>query len=229
MEKQMKSVNNKEQIRKLVTLSLLTAVAYLSIYLIHFKVQFLTFDVKNVFITIAAMIFGPIAGIVISLVAAVLELLLFSTTGFYGFVMNFLSSASFAAVAALIYRGRRTVISSYLSLFSASLVSTAVMLVANLFITPYYMGVSITEVAEMIPKLFFPFNLLKCLVNAALILIFYKPISFALRRSKMIQKEKREERYFNQRTVISLVAALTLIAASLVVFFLVLGGKISFG
>ena len=87
--------NNREKIRRLLMLALFTAVAYLSIYIINFRVQFLTFEFKNVFITIAAMLFGAIPGAVISLVAAFLEFLLFSTTGLYGLIMNFISSALF--------------------------------------------------------------------------------------------------------------------------------------
>ena len=159
----------------LVMLSLFTAIAYLSIYIVNFKVQFLTFDIKNVFITVAAMIYGPIAGVVISLAAAFLELIFYSTTGFYGFVMNFLSSASFAAVAALLYRRQKTLTGSYLALFLATISSTAVMMLFNLWITPFYMGVSVDAIVDLIPTLLFPFNFLKCVVNAALVMVFYKP------------------------------------------------------
>ncbi|MBQ4121074.1 MAG: ECF transporter S component [Clostridia bacterium] len=221
--------NNREQTRKLVMLALFTAVAYLSIYIIHFRVQFLTFEFKNVFITIAAMLFGPIAGGVISLVAAFLEFALFSTTGLYGFIMNFVSSASFSMLAALIYRGRRTQFSSYMSLAAATLGSTAMMLIANLLVTPLFMGSTVAEVVVLIPKLIFPFNLIKCLANAALILLFYKPITLVLRRAKMIPGEVNDGDYFNSRTVVSIVVAAVLIAVSLVVLFLILGGSISFG
>lgn len=210
-------------------LAFFTAVAYLSIYIIHFRVQFLTFEFKNVFITIAAMLFGPIAGGVISLVSAFLEFALFSTTGFYGFIMNFVSSASFSMIAALIYRGRRTQFSSYVSLAVASLASTAMMVLANLLVTPLFLGGTVREVVALIPKLIFPFNLIKCIANSALILLFYKPITLVLRRAKMIPGEVNNGDYFNSRTVVSIVVAVVLIVVSLLVLFLVLGGSISFG
>ncbi|MBR6767961.1 MAG: ECF transporter S component [Clostridia bacterium] len=221
--------NNREQTRKLVMLAFFTAVAYLSIYIIHFRVQFLTFEFKNVFITIAAMLFGPIAGGVISLVSAFLEFALFSTTGLYGFIMNFVSSASFSMIAALIYRGRRTQFSSYVSLAVASLASTAMMVLANLLVTPLFLGGTVREVVVLIPKLIFPFNLIKCIANSALILLFYKPITLVLRRAKMIPGEVNNGDYFNSRTVVSIVVAVVLIVVSLLVLFLVLGGSISFG
>ena len=221
--------NNREQTRKLVMLAFFTAVAYLSIYIIHFRVQFLTFEFKNVFITIAAMLFGPLAGCVISLVSAFLEFALYSTTGFYGFLMNFISSASFSMIAALIYRGSRTQLSSYLSLGVASIASTAMMVVANLLVTPLFLGGTVAEVLALIPKMIFPFNLIKCIANSALILLFYKPITLILRRAKMIPGEVNNGDYFNSRTVVSIVVAAGLITVSLVVLILVLGGSISFG
>ena len=210
-------------------LSLFTAVAYLSIYIVNFKVTFLTFDIKNVFITIAAMLYGPISGVLVSFIAAFLELIFYSTTGFYGFVMNFLSSASFAFVAGWIYRRHKTIMGSYLSLALASVVSTAVMMVANLFITPFYMGMGISDVAKMIPTLLFPFNFIKCVVNSALVLVLYKPISLVLVRAGMIKKEGKSGKYLTGKTFITLGIALVLIVASMVIFFLVLGGKIDFG
>lgn len=225
-----KRYNNREQTRKLVMLSFFTAVAYLSIYIVHFKVEStFTFEFKNVFITIAAMLFGPIAGGAISLITAFLEFALYSTTGFYGFLMNFISSASFSMIAALIYRGSRTQISSYISLSVATIASTALMVLANLIVTPVYWGISIAEVAEIIPTIIFPFNLIKCLANSAVILLFYKPITLVLRRAKMIPGEVNNGDYFNSRTVVSIVVASVLFAVSLIVLFLILGGSVSFG
>ena len=223
----MNTSKRRERTRALIMLSLFTAIAFLSIYIVNFKVAFLTFDIKNVFITIAAMIYGPISGIIVSFAAALVEFIFHNTTGFYGFVMNFVSSASFAFLGAFFYRRYKTLAGSYLALGLATLGSTAFMMLTNLFITPFYMGVSMGEVAKMIPTLLFPFNLIKCLVNAAVVLILYKPISLALARAGVLKKEGNAT-YFNKKTLLTLVIALVLIAASLFVFFAVLGGKISF-
>ncbi len=210
-------------------LALFTAISYLSIYIINFKVAFLTFDIKNVFITVAAMIYGGIPGVIVSLLAAFLEFIFYSTTGFYGFIMNFISSASFALVAALFYKRHKTLVGSYLSLILATVFSTAFMMLANLFITPFYMGATMAEVAGMIPKLLFPFNLIKCLINAALVLVFYKPISLVLVRAHMIEKDGAPSKYLTPKTVFTLLAALVIIAVSLLIFYLILGGETHFG
>lgn len=224
----MNNLKRKERTRMLVMLSLFTAISYLSVYIVSFRVQFLTFDIKNALITVAAMLYGPIAGVIVSLAAAFVELILYSTTGFYGFLMNFVSSASFAAVAALIYRRQKTLVGSYLALFVAVLSSTAVMMLFNLWITPFYMGVTVKEVAAMLPTLLLPFNLIKCIVNAALVLVLYKPISLVMVRSGMIKKEKTGK-YLTKNTVLTIFISLVLLVVSFVIFFLILGGQINFG
>ena len=44
----MNTMLRRERTRTLVMLSFFTAISYLSIYIVNFKVQFLTFDIKNV-------------------------------------------------------------------------------------------------------------------------------------------------------------------------------------
>ena len=88
-------LKSREKIKRLVFVALFAALAYASTMIIHPKVMFLTFDVKDSVIALAAMAFGPVAGVVISFITATLELITISETGLYGFIMNFLGSASF--------------------------------------------------------------------------------------------------------------------------------------
>jgi hypothetical protein len=102
------------------------------------------------------------------------------------------------------------------------------MMLANLFITPYYMGVPRGEVVKLIPKLLLPFNLLKALLNSALVMIIYKPISTALKRAKLIKRSDADERkhVFDRKSLIITLAATALLALCLVIFFVVLKAKI---
>ena len=72
----MKNKNANFGVRKLVTLALFCALAYVSVF--SFRISgiggFLTFDVKDTVITIAAMMFGPIAGVFVALVVSFLEM-----------------------------------------------------------------------------------------------------------------------------------------------------------
>jgi hypothetical protein len=99
------------------------------------------------------------------------------------------------------------------------------MLAANLFITPYYMGTARAEVAALIPKLFLPFNLMKGVLNAGITLLIYKPIVTAMRRAGVV---KRTGAYKYGKTGITVtVISAVIIAASLAVFFRLLGAEIS--
>ena len=92
---------------------------------------FLSLDVKDAVISIAGFVYGPVAAVVIALIAAFIELVTFSTTAWYGFVMNFASSAVFALVASLVYKLRRTINGALIGYFAAVVATTGVMLILN--------------------------------------------------------------------------------------------------
>jgi hypothetical protein len=70
-----------------------------------------------------------------------------------------------------------------------------------------------------------PFNLTKTLLNAALVWVLYKPVSVALKKARVI-KGGPNSFALNTKTVLVMLAALALIAACVVVFLVVLKGKI---
>ena len=69
---------------------------------------FLSLDAKDAVIAIASFIYGPIVAPVISLITAFIEFVTISDTGWYGFIMNFASSATFSLVASLIYKYKKS-------------------------------------------------------------------------------------------------------------------------
>ena len=83
--------NKKYDIRKLTVMGMFSALAYISTFIFHFPVAFLTFDPKDAIITIGAMFFGPVSGILMSAIVALAELATISDTGPYGLIMNFIS------------------------------------------------------------------------------------------------------------------------------------------
>lgn len=173
-------------LRKITAVSLICALAYICVFLIRFKVSFLTFDLKDAIMAIGSMYFGPVSALVIPAVVSLIEFLTISDTGVYGLIMNFLASASFCLVASVIYRLRKTISGAIISLVSAAVVMTGVMILANLFITPYYMGVAASDVRAMIPTLFFPFNLIKGVVNGSVVMLLYKHFSRILKASGVV-------------------------------------------
>ncbi len=219
---------NSELIKRLAVLAVFTALSYICVCVFRIKVAgFLTFDIKDAVITVAAMLFGPLSGVSISLTVSLIEMLTISETMFYGFIMNFLSSAAFSAVAGLIYKYKRNMLGAVMGLVASVFSLVAVMMAANLLITPYYMGMAVGDVAALIPKVLFPFNLTKSILNASLVMLIYKPISTALKRARMI-KSSGSAGFDKKSTVLVTVISALILVASFTVFFLILGGKISF-
>ena len=234
--------NSATQIKKIATAALFAAIAYVAMLVTSWiKVGFLTFDAKDAVITLAGLLFGPLYALSISLAVALIELITVGDTGVYGFIMNFLSSAVFSTVCALIYKYKKNIKGAVTGLIAAVLSMTATMLLFNLFVTPFYMKVPTSVVASMIPSLFLPFNLTKATLNAAIVLILYKPASTALKATKVLPSKVVSETEDSELTVAekkkkNLKFSLTVtaigiavVAICLVVFFTVLGGTISFG
>ena len=173
----------KQNIKKLSVTAMLCALAYICMFVFKFKIGFLTFDFKDAILTVIAFLYGPAYAVISSVLVAVLEFLSVSDTGVYGLIMNALSSAVFTFSCGIIYKYRRTLMGAVIGSITAVFSMTAVMLVANIFITPFYMGVARSEVAAMIPTLLLPFNIVKGVVNAAITMIIYKPITTALKKA----------------------------------------------
>lgn len=219
----------KERILRMVMIALFCALAFAVMPLFRINVVFLTFDIKDAIITVGGLLFGPLAAVIISAVTALLEFVTIGDTGVYGLLMDFVSSASFAVVAALIYRFRRDLLGAVIGLLAAVFSMTAIMLCMNLLIVPLYTpGVTVAVVAGMLPTLILPFNLTKAVLNAALVMILYKPVSIALRyaRVKIAGAQMETKIAADKKTnVLITVAGLALVAASLILFFVILGGE----
>ena len=181
----------KNQTRTSATTKMLTGVAAFSALaygvslVTNIKVGFLSFDAKDAVITIASFIYGPLSALAMSFVTAFLEFISFGSTGPYGALMDFVSTFSFTFTASLIYKYRRNLYGALMALGAASAVYVAVMMVANLIITPLYMGVERSVVEGKLLTAFLPFNLLKAGLNSALVLVLYKPLVTALRKANL--------------------------------------------
>ena len=212
-------------IKKMSVIAVLCAIAYLVSLVFPFKVQFLPFDLKDAIIAISALMYGPVAGLISSVIVPFIEFITTSETGVYGFIMNFLSSAAFSVTAGFIYKYRKSFSGAIISMCASVLAVTAVMLIANLFITPYYMHVPREMVVELIPALLLPFNLIKSVVNAALTLLIYKPLTAAFGRMRLTER-KSYDKSQGLRSILLMVCSLAVAAGAIIVFVLCLGGSV---
>ena len=221
---------NSNHIFKIVAIAAFIAIAYISSLLFPIKVQFLTLDIKDAFITIGALYFGPVSGIVMSAVVSLLELVFGSDTGIYGFIMNFIGSAAFAAVASLIYTHKKNLSNAVTGLIFAVICMTTVMIAANLIVTPFFMssrGMTAQTIEQMIVPLILPFNLFKGVLNAGLVMLLYKPLSIALKKTRLFGTSTSNAK-LNKNTIVISVSAIIIVIVSLVFIFVKLGGVFAF-
>lgn len=214
----------KKDYKKITTIGMLCAAAYIAVVLCRIPVVlFLSYEPKDVIITIAGFIFGPLTSFVISVIVSFIEMITISSTGPWGFFMNMLSSCAFSCTAAYIYKKKRTLFGAAAGLLSGTAVMCALMIIWNYLITPIYMNVPREQIVSLLVPAFLPFNLLKGFLNTALTLIVYKPLVKALRNAGLIPERTEASRRSSYLgiTLISL-----LIIATCVFFILILQGKI---
>ena len=215
---------NRLNLKRMSVTAMFCALAFVLTY-IKIPVAFLSLEIKDSMIVLCTLLFGPVSGLVIAILVPLLELVTHSSTGVYGLVMNILSSVTFSMVTGLIYKYRKSFYGAIVGLVSGVFAVTAVMIAANLLITPYYMGVSMQEVAVLIPKMLLPFNLVKATLNAAVVLLLYKPISNVLKKTGFLMSSQQGNTLplkNTKRSVLVTVISMLVIVMSLLVIFLVL-------
>ncbi len=113
--------------------------------------------------------------------------------------------------AALIYRRRHSQRGALIGLGAGVVCMVALMLLWNYFITPLYMGYPREAVAAMLPTVFLPFNLVKSLLNAAITVLIYKPVSRALKSAGLMAQSATAVKPAHRSAVgAALIAALVL-------------------
>ncbi len=215
---------NKLNTRKLVITALFCAIAYVCVFVFRIHVAFLTFDAKDAFIAVCSLLYGPVSGTIVSVTVSVLEFLTVSSTGVYGLIMNILSTLSFVLPSAIIYKFKKTSTGAIFGLLSGVCVMTAVMVAANLLITPFYMGTSVNQVIDLLLPLIIPFNFTKAILNASLTMLMYKPIVNALRKAKLVPQSVNHEYKLNKKTIIIIICSVVLIALAVIVLILAMNG-----
>ena len=210
-------------VRKMVLMAMLAALSYMIVAYIRIPVVlFLKYEPKDVIITIGGFLLGPMASFLISLVVSLVEMVTVSDTGPIGALMNLISTCSFACTAALIYKKRHDIKGAVLGLLAGGVTMIAVMLLWNWLITPLYMGVPRETVEQMLVPTFLPFNALKAGLNSALVLGLYKPLTTALRKTRLLPETNHAPR--SKKPGIYLFAGILLITC--ILFLLVMQGKI---
>jgi len=189
--------NEKNNTAKIARLAMMTAVSAVLLLLIRIPfppAPFLVYDPADVPIYITAFAYGPVEGLIVTLIVCLLQAFGLGGDGLYGFLMHFVATGIVAVIIGMIYRRNKTKKTAVKALVTGVIVTVVVMCIMNIIVTPVYMGAPREAVIAMIPTVIIPFNLLKAGLNAVFTFLLYKRISGLLHGSgRTVRAEETKE------------------------------------
>ena len=167
-------------------MAMLVAVSIVLVALIHLPilpmVPFLEYDPADIPILIGTFAFGPAAGVVLTLVTAILQgVTVSASSGAYGILMHVIATSALVLVAGLTYARNKTKKTAILGLVLGTLAMVLIMIPANMLITTRFMGLTLEALMPFMPWIIL-FNFIKAGVNSIVTFLVYKRISPFLHR-----------------------------------------------
>ena len=179
-------MNHKHKTVVLAKMGMLVAISIVLVAIIHFPIfpagAFMEYDPADIPILIGTFAFGPVAGIILTVVTSVIQGVTVSAgSGVYGIIMHIIATGVLVIVAGTIYKFNKTRKGAVIALIAGILAMTAAMMGANMIITPIFMGVPRSVVWDLMPFIA-AFNLVKAGVNGFVTFLLYKRVSAFLHR-----------------------------------------------
>lgn len=187
--------NTKINTRNIVTSAMLSAVAFILMYLefpIPVMPPFIKFDFSDLPALIGAFALGPVFGIVIELIKNLLHLM-FSQSMFVGELSNFILGAVFTFTAGFIYKKNKTKKMAIIAGSVGAVAMGLLSIVSNYFIVyPVYYNFmpkeAILQAYQLIVPAMksilqclicfnLPFTIVKGLISVVIAMLVYKPLS----------------------------------------------------
>ncbi|MBQ9317463.1 MAG: ECF transporter S component [Atopobiaceae bacterium] len=168
--------------KRIATTALFCAVAAIATLFLEFPilpgVTFLKYDPSAIVALVAGFAFGPSTGVLVSVLPYLVHLA--TQSGVYGALMAIIATLSLVLPASLVYQRNTSFKGAITGMVVGGVVCLAVVIAANIVITPLYMGAPRETVIGMIVPALLPFNLLKVVINCVVTALVYKPLSKAL-------------------------------------------------
>lgn len=180
-------MTSREKTVRLAKMGMLVAISIVLVYFIHFPifpaVAFLEYDPADISILIGTFAFGPLAGILLTVVTSVIQgVTVSAASGLYGIIMHVISTSVLVLASGLIYKYNKTRKGAVIALLCGVAAMTLVMIGANMIITPLFMGVPRNIVWSLMPFIA-GFNAIKAGINSIVTFLLYKRISGFLHRT----------------------------------------------
>lgn len=174
-------MNNYNKTENLAKLGILAAISVVLVRYVHFPLIpglfFLEYDPADITIFLGTFAMGPLAGLLLTVVASLIQGLTVSAqSGWYGILMHIIATGSYVLVAGNIYAKNKTKKGAIIALIAGTLTMAAVMVPANLLITPLFTGWERSVVLRYLPGILL-FNFLKAGINSLITFLIYKRVS----------------------------------------------------
>lgn len=171
----------KFSVKKMVTMAVLSALSIVLMLIIRVPIipaaPYLIYEPADVPIFIGTFLFGPLAGLAMTVVVSAIQATMLSPDGWVGFVMHVAATGTFVVTAGLIYKKVHKLKGAIIALVAGTLAMTLIMIPVNMIIQPLVYGYPLEAVKSLIVPVLIPFNLIKAGVNSVITLIIYKSIS----------------------------------------------------
>ena len=168
--------------KRIAITALFCALAAISTLFLEFPilpgVTFLKYDPSAIIALIAGFAFGPAVGAVVSAIPYLPHLA--TQSGIYGMVMAVIATLSLVLPASLVYKRDTSLKGAIIGMAVGAVCCLVATILANLIITPIYMGAPREAVVAMIVPTLLPFNLLKIAINCVVCALIYKPVTKAI-------------------------------------------------
>lgn len=177
------------RVYRIAAMGIFAALSIRLVYFIHFPifpaVPFLEYDPADVPIIICAYLFGPLHGLVLTVVVSVVQGLTVSAqSGWIGILMHILATGALVLAGSglrlLLHTrkqktgaGLNAGVIDIISAFSGTVAMTVTMALWNMLFTPIFMSVTLDVVMPLMPFIV-AFNLIKAALNSAVALVIYK-------------------------------------------------------
>ena len=158
--------------------ALFAAISILAVILIRIPLipaaPFLVYDMADIPVFLAAMLFGPWVGLAVLFVVCFVQAFLLGGDGWVGFLMHFVASGLMTFLISFFYRRRAGWKTLLWSMTLAVVIATALMIPMNLIFTVHFLGSPRQVVIDMILPAIVPFNLLKGVLNCLLTAVVFR-------------------------------------------------------
>jgi riboflavin transporter FmnP len=143
----------------------LAAISIILVYLFHFpllpQVPFLEYDPADIPIYFSTLMFSPIDGMIITIIASIIQgVTVSSSSGIIGIIMHIFATGTFVIVLGAANKRFSKLVSILLGVAAM----TIIMIIWNLIFTPLFLGTPINAVIPLLPFII-AFNIIKGTIN----------------------------------------------------------------